>query len=145
MPNEFSFITEQTLLLTSYNAKRLELYSQFLYRTWLFKANIVRHKIFICIYVVFVCYFRDLERDLNEGEVFLILGRFLPIFLPFLYSLYIKISPLAQNREKFDPTRRLFLPRLPVAGSLQFRVLLYSSSIEEIDYYYIIILILCVL
>ena len=42
-------------------------------------------------------------------------GEVLPNFHPCPYKLYIKTSPSAPNREKFDPVRRLFLPNLPVA------------------------------
>ena len=41
--------------------------------------------------------------------------KFPPIFHSCLYILYIEISPSAQNKEKFDPARRLFLPTLPGA------------------------------
>ena len=57
---------------------------------------------------IFVCFSMDEARGLNEGEVFLILGR---SFCPSFILAYIK----AQNREKFDPARRLFLLSLPLA------------------------------
>ena len=43
---------------------------------------------------------------------------FSAVFHLCLYALYLKTSPLAENREKFEPQGRLFLPNRPQACSL---------------------------
>ena len=59
--------------------------------------------------------FRDHARGPNLGEVFADFWvKFLLIFI-LAYIIYAFKLLSVQNREKFDPGRRLFLPSLPLA------------------------------
>ena len=69
----------------------------------------------LCIQIMII---RDQAKGQTETEFLLVLWKsFCPSFMLayIIHNPYNCNSTSAQNREKFDPVRRLFLPSLPLA------------------------------